>query len=122
MSFLDGIMKQLGGAPDSVAELAKKVGIPESMVEKGLAALGQSHNEPGDTVELAEKKTDLDKSQLEKIKEQIGGEGALGEMMGKLGGTAGGLGGLTSMLDRDGDGDVMDDLKGMAGGLFGGKK
>lgn len=121
MSFLDSIMKQVGGAPDSVAELAAKVGIPADMVEKGLAALGQSHNEPGDTVELAEKKTELDKSQLEKIKEQIGGESALGDMMGKLGGTAGGLGGLTSMLDRDGDGNIMDDIQGMAGGLFGKK-
>ena len=29
-------------------------------------------------------------------------------------GGAGGLGGLTSMIDRDGDGDVMDDLSGMS--------
>ena len=121
MSFLDSIMKQVGGAPDSIADLAAKVGIPEDMVEKGLAALGQSHDEDGDTVELAEKKTDLDKGQLESIMDKIGGEGALGDMMGKHGGTAGGLGGLTSMLDKDGDGNIMDDIKGMAGGLFGKK-
>ena len=119
MSFLDGILKQVGGSPDTVADLASKVGIDPSMVEKGLAALGQSHDEDGDTVELASKKTGMDTGALGSIMSQLGGEGALGDMVGKLGG-AGGLGGLSSMLDKDGDGDVMDDIQGMASGLFGG--
>lgn len=34
-----------------------------------------------------------------------------------------GMGGMiTGLLDRDGDGSVMDDIGGMIGGLFGGKK
>jgi hypothetical protein len=90
------------------------------MVEKALAALGQSHAEPGDTVELAAKKTGMDSGALGSIMEKLGGEGALGDMVGKLGG-AGGLGGLTSMLDKDGDGNPMNDLTNMASGLFGKK-
>lgn len=121
MSFLDGILKQVGGSPDTIADLAEKVGIDPSMVEKGLAALGQSHDEDGDTVELAAEKSGLDTGALGSIMEKIGGEGALGDMVGKLGGTEGGLGNLTSMLDQDGDGNIMDDITGMAKGLFGKK-
>lgn len=33
-----------------------------------------------------------------------------------------GLGGLASLLDRDGDGDILDDLAGLAGGFLGGGK
>lgn len=120
MSFLDGILKQVGGSPDSIADLAAKVGIDPKMVEKGLAALGQSHAEEGDTVELAAEKTGMDTGALGSIMEKLGGEGALNDMVGKLGG-AGGLGSLTAMLDKDGDGNVIDDLKGMASGLFGKK-
>lgn len=122
MSFLDGILKQVGGSPDTIADLASKVGIDPSMVEKGLAALGQSHEEDGDTVELASKKTGLDTGALGSIMEQLGGEGALGDMVGKVKGEGGGLGGLTSMLDRDGDGNPLNDITDMASGLFGGKK
>lgn len=120
MSFLDGILKQVGGSPDTVAELAAKVGIDPKMVEQGLAALGTSHSQPGDTVELASKKSKLDQDQLGSIMNQIGGEGALGDMVGKLGGV-GGLGAVSSFLDKDGDGDLMDDISGMTGGLFGKK-
>lgn len=118
MSILDSILKQVGGSPDTVADLAGKVGIDPSMVEKALAALGQSHAEPGDTVELAAQKTGMDAGALGSILEQFGGEGALGDMVGKLQG-AGGLGGLTSMLDQDKDGNPVNDLMGMAKGLFG---
>ena len=33
-----------------------------------------------------------------------------------------GLGGLAGLLDRDGDGDILDDLAGLAGGFLGGGK
>ncbi|MEM6475828.1 MAG: hypothetical protein AAF687_06645 [Pseudomonadota bacterium] len=120
MSFLDGILKQVGGSPDTIADLAGKVGIDPSMVEKGLAALGQSHDEDGDTVELAAEKSGLDTGALGSIMEQMGGEGALGDMAGKLKGM-GGEGGIMSMLDRDGDGNPINDLTDMASGLFGKK-
>ena len=44
---------------------------------------------------------------LNQIKEQIGGEGSLGK--------------FASMLDRDGDGNPMNDIGSMPSGLFGKK-
>lgn len=120
MSILDSVLKQVSGSPDTVASLAEKVGLDPAMAEKALAALGQSHPEEGDTVELAAQKTGLDTGTLGTIMEQMGGEQALGDMMSKLGGDSK-LGGLMQMLDRDGDGSPINDVLGMAKGLFGKK-
>ncbi|MEM7665785.1 MAG: hypothetical protein AAF250_07985 [Pseudomonadota bacterium] len=107
MSLLDGILKNIGGAPDDVANLAEKVGIDPAMAEKAIAALGQTHQMQGDTVELASEKTGLETGVLSQIVEQIGGEGSLTN--------------FASMLDRDGDGNPLDDIADMASGLFGKK-
>ncbi len=107
MSLLDGILKNIGGAPDDVANLAEKVGIDPAMAEKAIATLGQTHQMEGDTVELASAKTGLDTGVLNQIVEQIGGEGSLAS--------------FASMLDRDGDGNPIDDVMDMAKGLFGKK-
>ena len=107
MSLLDGILKSIGGAPDDVANLASKVGIDPAMAEKAIAALGQTHAMEGDTVELAAAKTGLDTGILNKIVEQIGGEGSLAS--------------FASLIDRDGDGNPLNDIMGMAGNLFGKK-
>jgi hypothetical protein len=40
----------------------------------------------------------------------------LGGLLGGRGGSGGGLGGLASMLDRNGDGNPLDDILRMAGG------
>ncbi|MEL7188405.1 MAG: hypothetical protein AAGK17_02545 [Pseudomonadota bacterium] len=122
MSILDTIMSQVAGSPDTVASLAEKVGIDPAMAEKAIAALGQSHAEEGDTVELAAEKTGLDTGALGGIMEQLGGEGALGDIAGKMQeGGEGGLSGIMGMLDRDGDGNPLNDIADMASGLFGKK-
>ncbi|MFM7404730.1 MAG: hypothetical protein ACKO1N_11745 [Erythrobacter sp.] len=87
-------------------------------MEKGLAALGQSHAEPGNTIEMAAQKTGLDAGALGSILEQFGGESALGDLMGKVQG-AGALAGLGALLDADKDGNPLNDIVGMAKGLFG---
>ncbi|GMN02600.1 hypothetical protein [Erythrobacter sp. MTPC3] len=107
MSLLDGILKNIGGAPDDVANLAEKVGIDPAMAEKAIAVLGQTHQMEGDTVELASSKTGLDTGVLSQIVEQIGGEGSLTS--------------FASMLDKDGDGSPLDDIADMASGFFGKK-
>lgn len=118
MGLLDGILQQVAGSPDSVAELAAKVGIDPALAEKAVAALGKSHAEPGDTVELAAQKAGLDVGKISQILTQLGGEGALAEIVGKLGDNPQ-LSGIFDMLDRDGDGSPLDDIAGMAKGLFG---
>ena len=38
MSILDGILKNIGGAPDDVVNLARQVGLDPAMAEKAIAA------------------------------------------------------------------------------------
>jgi hypothetical protein len=120
MSILDEVLKGIGGAPDDVVNLAEKVGISPAMAERAIAALGQSHQMQGDTVELAAAKTGLDPSVLTNIVGQIGGEGSLTNFASMLEHPQ--AKGLLDMLDRDGDGNPLNDLGGlanMAKGLFG---
>lgn len=105
MSILDGILKNIGGAPDDVVNLAKQIGIDPGMVETAIAALGKTHQLDGDTVQLAAEKTGLSPDILNKVVSAIGGEGSLTH--------------FASMLDKDGDGNPVDDILGMAKGLFG---
>jgi hypothetical protein len=115
-SILDGILKNIGTAPDDVAALASKVGLDPAMVEKALASLTQTVNAPGDTVDLAAKQTGIAKDALAKVMQQMGGEGALGEMASQFSRNPSDL---IKLLDRDGDGSPLNDVMDMAKGLFG---
>jgi hypothetical protein len=105
MSILDGILKNIGGAPDDVVNLAKQVGLDPGMVETAIGALGRTHQLDGDTVTLAAEKTGLSPEVLQQIVTAIGGEGSLSN--------------FASILDRDGDGNPVDDIMDIAKGLFG---
>lgn len=120
MSILDEVLKGIGGAPDDVVNLAEKVGISPAMAEKAVAALGRSHQMQGDTVELASAQTGLDTNILSTIVEQIGGEGSLTHFASMLENHPQAKG-LLDMLDRDGDGNPLNDIAGMAKGFFGKK-
>jgi hypothetical protein len=108
MSILDGILKNIGGAPDDVANLAKQVGIDPNMVELAISVLGKTHQMDGDTVTLAAEKTGLSPEILGQVVAAIGGEGSLAH--------------FASILDFDKDGSPIDDIMGMASGLLGGNK
>jgi hypothetical protein len=121
MSILDEVLKGIAGSPDDVVNLAEKVGISPAMAERAIAALGQSHQMQGDTVELAAAKTGLDASVLTNIVGQIGGEGSLTNFASMLENHPQAKG-LLDMVDRDGDGNPLNDLGGLANiakGLFG---
>lgn len=105
MSILDGILKNIGGAPDDVVNLAKQVGLDPAMVEQAIAALGKTHQMDGDTVTLAAEKTGISPDILSQVVTAIGGEGSLTN--------------FASMLDQDKDGNPLNDILGMAKGLFG---
>lgn len=64
MSILDSILNQVAGSPDTVAQVAEKVGIDPSVVEKAVAALGAAHVAPGDTLATASGKTGIDSGTL----------------------------------------------------------
>ena len=67
MSILDGILKNITGAPDDVVNLAKQVGLDPAMVQQAIAALGTTHVLEGDTVGLAAEKTGLSTTSLDQI-------------------------------------------------------
>ena len=120
MGILDGILGQVAGNLD-IGAIAQQAGIDPALAEKAVAALGQAHPEPGSTVEAAAAKTGLDVGTLTGIVAQLGGEGALGQLSGLLKDNPQAAG-ILQMLDRDGDGNPLNDLGGladMAKGLFG---
>lgn len=119
MGLLDGILGQLGGNLD-IGSIAQKVGIDPAMAEKAVAALGQAQAEPGDTISAAAARTGLDSGTLGQIAEQLGGEGGLGRIAAMLQENPQAAG-LLKILDRDGDGNPLNDLAGIAGSLFGKK-
>lgn len=102
-----------------IDNLAAKVGIPAGQVEKAVATLAQEHAQPGDTVTTAASRTGIDTSVMAQIMEQVGGEGSIAGYAQMLG--LGGSGGIGGALDRDGDGNPVNDIVNMAGGLFGKK-
>ena len=105
MSFLDGILGQLGNNP-TVDGLAAKVGLTPEQVEMAVQALGQQSQQPGDTVQGAADQTGLPQDKLSQVLGHLGGEGGLGGIAGMLGGAGG-------------EGGAGGGLGGMLGGLFG---
>ncbi len=118
MSLFDTILSQISGNVD-VENLANKVGLDPATATKAIAALSAAHAQPGDTVAAAAAQTGLDGSILSQVVSQIGGEGSLGEFVRMLADNPQAAG-VLNMLDRDGDGNPLDDIAGMAKGLFGG--
>lgn len=117
MSILDGLLGQLGSNVD-VANLAAKVGLDPAVAEKAIAALGVAHQEPGDTVASAAAKTGIDSGILDQIVGHIGGEGSL-ERFNQILQEHPQAASIFSSFDKDGDGNPLNDVLGMAKGLFG---
>jgi len=98
MSLFDGILNQVSGTA-TVQNLAAKVGLSPEQVEQAVAALGQAHTAPGDTVTTAAEQTGLPTGKLQEIVGHIGGEGALGRFASLLEQDSGGvLGSLKSIF------------------------
>lgn len=119
MSILDGLLGQVSGSPE-IANLAAKVGIDPAVAEKAVAALGAAHSQPGDTVDTAAAQTGIDTGTLTQIVEHMGGESALGHFS-QIMASHPQAAGLVNQLDRDGDGNPLNDVMGIAKGLFDGK-
>jgi hypothetical protein len=98
MSILNSILGQVSGNA-TVENLAAKVGLSPEQVEQAVAALGQAHNQEGDTVTTAANETGLPAGKLQEIVGHLGGEGSLGQFASLLEQNGGGLmGGLKSFL------------------------
>ncbi len=104
MGLFDDILGRVSDHPE-IINMATKLGIDPKLAEQAVAALGEAHQQPGDTVQQAAAKTGLDASVVSQIVEHIGGEGSLGQ--------------FAQMLDQDHDGSPLDDIAGFASKLFG---
>jgi hypothetical protein len=106
MSILDGILGQVTGNAD-LTNLAAKVGLSPEHVESAVQALAKYHPMQGDTAEGAASATGLPLDKIQELIGHIGGEGALAKFAGSL--------------DKDGDGNPINDIMGMASGFLGKK-
>ncbi|MEO8722994.1 MAG: hypothetical protein ABI395_05640 [Sphingobium sp.] len=99
------MLEQLLGNIDAIAE---KLGLPadqvKSIVESATSKLGDSGDHLS-ALTAAAQEHGLSMDSIQGI-------------MGSMGGTEGMLGKLSGMLDSDGDGSPVNDLIGMAKGLF----
>ena len=100
MSMFDGLL-------DNIDDVAAKLGLPADKVQAVVANIKDKMANGGDALGALSATAQEHGISLEKLKAMLpeGGEGLLGKAQ--------------SMLDRDGDGNVMDDIQGMAKGLFG---
>jgi hypothetical protein len=128
MGMLDELLKQAGGQID-IAGLAGKAGLDPGMVQGALDQLLPQIADPGvnngAAVADVAGKTGLDAGALGALLPQLlqqvqgagGSGGALEQLMAGLGGQSGDglLGQVAGMLDRDGDGNPINDIMGLFG-------
>jgi hypothetical protein len=104
MGMLDGILGNVGG-------LAEKLGLPTDKAQELASSLTAKLSGDGDKTQAIQDVADEHGISVDKIKDMLGGDGE-GSIFSKLSG----------FVDKDGDGNPVNDLMGMAKGLFGGKE
>jgi hypothetical protein len=130
MGMLGDLLAQAGGNID-IGALAGKAGLDAGQVQSALGDLLPQIADPGvdngSAIAAVAGKTGLDAGALGALLPQIlgavqgaGGQGGvLEQVMAGLGGNASGAGGvlgqIAGALDRDGDGNPIDDIMGMFG-------
>jgi len=118
MSLLDSLGGLLGNNVD-VGGIAEKLGIDPAVAAQAVAALGSAHTQEGDTVETASAQTGISGDTLNQVVGALGGVEGLGQVSQILQNNPQLVGSVMGFLDRDGDGSPVNDILGMAKGLFG---
>jgi hypothetical protein len=78
--------------------MAEKLGIDQEQAEQAIAALTEAHQQQGDTVSLAADRTGLSSDTLQRVVDQIGGEGSLTQ--------------FSQMIESDHGGNPFDNFNG----------
>jgi hypothetical protein len=104
MGLLDSVLGNMGG-------LAEKLGVPAEKAQEIAASLTEKLSGDGDKMQAIQDLAAEHGISVDKIKDMLGGDGE-GSIFGKI----------TGFVDKDGDGNPLNDLAGMAKGLFGGKE
>ena len=71
MSILDATLARISGAPDTVLDLSKALGMDPAMVEKSVMALAQASVSASNTIELVGSATGLGAGVLNAIAERL---------------------------------------------------
>jgi hypothetical protein len=111
MRILDGLMGQ-------VDDIAAKLGLPADQAKAMLSGLSDKLQNGGDLTQTLTETAAKFGVSPETLQSLTAADGPLGGIMAKIGGAGGLLGGL----DKDGDGNPLNDIAGMAKGLFGSKE
>lgn len=101
MGILDGLL-------DNVDGVAEKLGVPADKAGSLVSSLQETLSGDGDKMEAVQNLAEEHGISVDKITEMLGGEDS---WLSKAG----------SFLDKDGDGNPLNDIADMAKGLFGGK-
>lgn len=99
MGILDGLLGNVDG-------IAEKLGVDPDQAKDIVGSLGEKLSGDGDKMEALKEVAEEKGISLDSLTEMVNGDEGL---MGKLGG----------MLDRDGDGNPLNDIADMAKGFFG---
>lgn len=124
MGILDGLLEQAGGNIDLDA-LASRVGLSTEQLRAGAESMlgqlaGTGTDDPDEAASEAAAQTGAPADRLRQLLPQLTQQLGLGQGGGEGGADLGGLlDQAKGFLDRDGDGNPLDDLAGMARGLFG---
>ena len=102
MGILDGLMNNIEG-------IAEKLGVPADKAGAIMSSLQEKLSGDGVKMQAVQDLAAEYGVSVDKIKEMLGGEDSW-------------LGKATGFLDKDGDGNPLNDLAGMAKGLFGKKE
>ncbi len=102
MGILDSLMSNVEG-------FAEKLGLPTDKAGALMSSLQEKLSGDGDKMQALHDLAAEHGVSIDKIKEILGGEDSL-------------LGKATGFLDKDGDGNPLNDLAGMAKGFFGKKE
>lgn len=102
MGILDSLMSNVEG-------FAEKLGLPTDKAGALMSSLQEKLSGDGDKMQALHDLAAEHGVSVDKIKEMLGGEESL-------------LGKATGFLDKDGDGNPLNDLAGMAKGFFGKKE
>lgn len=105
MSILDGLL-------DNLDDLAGKLGLPVDKAQAFADTVKAQLENGGDKIAALTSAAQEHGISMESVQGMIGNLGADAQAM---------LGKVTDMLDKDGDGNPLNDLGGMVKGLFGGK-
>jgi CTP:molybdopterin cytidylyltransferase MocA len=97
MGLFDAILGHAHDHP-TVKNMADKLGIDQEQAEQAIAALAEAHQQQGDTVRLAADRTGLSSETLNRVVEQIGGEGSLTQ--------------FNQMIEGDHSGNPFDNFNG----------